>query len=359
MSTADANRESPAFERVVLVTGGAGFIGSHVVIRFVQKYPTYKIVTLDKLDYCASTKNLDAVRDAPNFRFVKGSVLSSDLVACILETEKVDTIMHFAAQTHVDNSFGNSLTFTENNVMGTHVLLEAARQLMERHPGQLRRFVHVSTDEVYGEGNLADGQASQGELTRLDPTNPYAATKAGAELLAKAYSVSFGLPLIITRGNNVYGPHQYPEKIVPKFINLLMRGQALPIHGDGNNARNYLFVEDCARAFDTVLHRGEVGTVYNIGSNTEMTNTDVAKQLLKMFNLEGQEEKYLRFVQDRRFNDLRYPIDSTRLKALGWEEETSWADGLARTVAWYKAAPDTYWQSNVESALVAHPRQQL
>ena len=276
----------------------------------------------------------------------------------MLRKERIDTVMHFAAQTHVDNSFGNSFTFTESNIMGTHVLLEAAKE------ARVKLFIHVSTDEVYGEGS--SGEASH-EGSMLEPTNPYAATKAGAEHLVQAYRRSFGMPTIITRGNNVYGPHQYPEKIIPKFINQLMRGLPLTLHGSGDNTRNYLFVEDVARAFECILHAGKVGEVYNIGGSNEKSNVDVARTLLALMGVverEGgdaaaAEAKWLVRVPDRPFNDLRYPLDCTKLAELGWVERMDWPTGLATTVAWYKRFSGNWRLEDVESALVAHPRRGL
>uniref|UniRef100_A0A7S1CN91 NAD(P)-binding domain-containing protein n=1 Tax=Bicosoecida sp. CB-2014 TaxID=1486930 RepID=A0A7S1CN91_9STRA len=339
-----------AFEKRILVTGGAGFIASHVVIRLVKNYPQYHIVNFDKLDYCSSLKNLDSISDAPNYTFIKGSVCSPDLVNYVLRTEKITHIMHFAAQTHVDNSFGNSFTFTENNILGTHVLLEGAKLLKS----QLKLFLHVSTDEVYGEGKEGD-DAAMHEGSILEPTNPYAATKAGAEYLVKAYARSFGLPTLITRGNNVYGPHQFPEKIIPKFINQLLRGHKVTLHGDGQNTRNYLFVEDVAAAFDLVLHKGKPGEIFNVGGDNEVPNIDVARLLIrKIMGADADTDEWITLVPDRPFNDLRYPLDSTRLRDLGWVEEVSWEDGLARTVEWYKKFSGNW--DDVESALVAHPR---
>jgi len=338
------------YERVILVTGGAGFIASHVVIRLVKNYPQYKIVNFDKLDYCSSLKNLASIEDEPNYKFIKGSVCSADLVNYVLKTEGVTHIMHFAAQTHVDNSFGNSYTFTENNIMGTHVLLESAKLLKD----QLKLFLHVSTDEVYGEGKEGEDAPSD-ETAILEPTNPYSATKAGAEYLVKAYSRSFGLPTIITRGNNVYGPHQYPEKVIPKFINQLIRDMPVTLHGTGMNTRNFLFVEDVAAAFDLILHKGVIGDIYNVGGGRELPNITVAKTLIKLVKGEGVDvDKYIRYVPDRPFNDLRYPLDSSKLIKLGWREEVSWEEGLRRTQEWY-AKYSSNW-SDVESALVAHPR---
>ena len=257
--TADVSEEPSTFvagdddyaPKNVMITGGAGFIASHFVILLTKKYPNLNIVNFDKLDYVACLKNLDCLKGLPNYKFVKGDICSPDLVNYVLESEKIDTIVHFAAQTHVDNSFGNSFQFTQNNIFGTHVLLESAKNM------GIKRFVHVSTDEVYGEGE-ADENPMQEEHV-LEPTNPYAATKAGAEFLVKSYHRSFNLPVIMTRGNNVYGPHQYPEKLIPKFTNQLMRNRPVTLHGDGNNTRNFLYVTDVARAFEFVLFKGQVG----------------------------------------------------------------------------------------------------
>ena len=319
---------------------------SHVVILLTKQYPEYKIVNFDKLDYCACIENLCEVADKPNYKFVKGDICSPDLVNYVLDTEKIDTIMHFAAQTHVDNSFGNSIQFTRNNIMGTHVLLEAAKV------HKISKFIHVSTDEVYGEGH--DESEPMIEDHVLEPTNPYAATKAGAEFLAKSYHRSFRLPIIITRGNNVYGPHQYPEKLIPKFTNQLQRGRPVTLHGDGKNTRNFLFVEDVARAFDCILHKGQVGRVYNIGGSNEISNVDVAHTLIKIMGLQDQEDTLITYVPDRAFNDLRYTIDNSALSSLGWKEQVSWEDGLAKTVDWYRKFSHRY--KDIDRALVAHPR---
>lgn len=327
----------------ILVTGGSGFIGSHVILLLTKKYPQYKIVNLDRLDYCSCNKNLGTLETNPNYKFVKGNICSADLINYILEEEDIDTIMHFAAQTHVDNSFGNSIKFTESNIFGTHVLLESAKNR------NIQRFIHVSTDEVYGEGT--ENQIPMGENHVLEPTNPYAATKAGAELIAKSYLRSFNLPLIITRGNNVYGPHQYPEKLIPKFINLLQRNRQICLHGSGMNTRNFLFVEDVARAFDIILHKGVVGTIYNIGGTNEKSNLEVAKDLLKLFH---KSDEYIRYVEDRVFNDLRYTINSDLLLNLGWKEHVSWEEGLKRTIEWYMKYNERF--GDIESALIPHPR---
>jgi len=289
---------------------------------------------------------LDEIKNYPNYKFIKGNICSSDLVNFVLEAEKIDTIMHFAAQTHVDNSFGNSFQFTQNNIMGTHVLLESAKA------ANIKRFVHVSTDEVYGEQRL-DQEAMMEEQV-LEPTNPYAATKAGAEFLAKSYHRSFGMPIIITRGNNVYGPHQYPEKLIPKFINQLMRGRPVTLHGTGSNKRNFLYVEDVARAFEIILFKSKVGMIYNIGGTNERANIDVAKDLIKLSGQESKENELLTFVEDRVFNDLRYSINSDRLFELGWRELVSWEEGLNETFQWYQRHSSRF--GDIESALKAHPR---
>jgi UDP-glucose 4,6-dehydratase len=330
----------------ILITGGAGFIASHVVLLLVKKYPQFNIINFDRLDYCSCLSNLDEVKDYPNYKFVLGNICSSDLVSYVLKAEKIDTIMHFAAQTHVDNSFGNSFQFTQNNIMGTHVLLESAKV------AGIKRFIHVSTDEVYGEQRF--DQEAMDEEQVLEPTNPYAATKAGAEFLAKSYHRSFGMPIVITRGNNVYGPHQYPEKLIPKFVNQLMRGKAVTLHGTGMNTRNFLFVEDVARAFEIILFKGKIGLIYNIGGSNELANIDVARDLMRLLGFQGREDEMMTFVADRVFNDLRYHINSDRLFELGWREQVSWQEGLARTVEWYRQYSSRY--GDIDAALVAHPR---
>ncbi|BAT88966.1 hypothetical protein LR48_Vigan09g088200 [Vigna angularis] len=331
----------------ILITGAAGFIASHVCNRIVRNYPDYKIVVLDKLDYCSNLKNLMPSRSSQNFKFIKGDIGSADLVNYILLTESIDTIMHFAAQTHVDNSFGNSFEFTQNNIYGTHVLLEACKV----SGGQVKRFIHVSTDEVYGETD-EDAVVGNHEASQLLPTNPYSATKAGAEMLVMAYGRSYGLPVITTRGNNVYGPNQFPEKLIPKFLLLAMKGRILPIHGDGSNVRSYLYCEDVAEAFEIILHRGEVGHVYNIGTKKERRVIDVARDICRLFNLDP--ETRVKFVENRPFNDQRYFLDDEKLKNLGWSESTTWEEGLRKTLSWYVKNPD--WWGDVSGALLPHPR---
>lgn len=333
--------------KCILVTGGAGFIASHIALRLVNSYPQYKVVVFDKLDYCASLNNLSSIANKPNFKFVKGDIQSMDLLSYVLETEQIDTVMHFAAQTHVDNSFGNSLAFTMNNTYGTHVLLEAARM-----NGNIKRFINVSTDEVYGETSLGKTTGLE-ESSHLDPTNPYSAAKAGAELVARAYITSYKMPIIITRGNNVYGPHQFPEKLIPKFTLLASRGKDLPVHGDGGSVRSYLFVDDVADAFDCVLHKGKLGETYNIGTDAERSVLDVAKDIAAYFKMSLGAVVH---VKDRAFNDRRYYIGSDKLSQLGWKERVGWEEGLKRTIEWYMATKcDDYWKGDLEAALKPHP----
>lgn len=331
----------------ILITGGAGFIGSHVASLLATKYPQYNIVIMDKLDYCSSMKNIP---NSPNVYFVKGDIQSMDLLMHVLQTHHIDTVMHFAAQTHVDNSFGNSLTFTMNNTYATHVLLEACRIV-----GTIKRFVNVSTDEVYGDTSH-HARVGLCENSILEPTNPYSASKSGAEMICKSYLHSYGLPIIITRGNNVYGPRQYPEKLIPKLIMRAARGMTLPIHGDGTSKRSYLYIDDVARAFDTILHTGVIGKTYNIGTHHERTVIDVAHDISREMNIGHHQD--IEFVRDRAFNDTRYFIGYEQLEQLGWTPIVEWEDGLRRTIHWYQEElkdPDAYWTKNWMVALDPHP----
>ncbi|BFU24305.1 dtdp-d-glucose 4 6-dehydratase putative [Entamoeba histolytica] len=331
--------------KVILITGGAGFIASHVVIHFVNEYPQCTIINVDKLDYCSSLKNLEEIQDAPNYKFYIADITDHHTMQKIFEMEHVDTVLHFAAQTHVDNSFGNSFQFTHNNIYGTHVLLEIAKA------NHIKRFIHVSTDEVYGQviGNAAT------ENSLLNPTNPYSATKAGAEFIARAFYQSFGLPLIITRGNNVFGPHQFPEKLIPKFITLLDRGKNCPLHGCGEEKRSFIYVQDVVNAFDVVLRKGIVGQIYNIGTTREISNNEVAHALLDIFQVPKEEQdSRIYHVKNRCFNDQRYSLDVSKLEKLGWRATTSFEEGLKKTVEWYLEHRNN-WE-RTDEALVPHPR---
>ncbi|KAL8899007.1 MAG: hypothetical protein Q9192_001788 [Flavoplaca navasiana] len=329
----------------IMITGGAGFIGSWLVRHLVLTYPQYRIICFDKLDYCATLNNHSILDSQPNFSFFQGDVSSpADVTAC-LEQHKVDTIFHFAAQSHVDLSFGNSYGFTATNVYGTHVMLECAKA------AQIRRFVHISTDEVYGE--VDEDSEDLMESSILAPTNPYAASKAAAEMLVNAYWKSFKLPVMIARSNNVYGPHQYPEKVIPKFSCLLQRGQKVVLHGDGKHTRRYLFAGDAADAFDTILHKGLIGQIYNIGSADEISNLTLCSKLLKEFGL-SESDDWISHSQDRPFNDRRYAVNGQKLCDLGWQQQTPFAEGLKTTVEWYRKYGEQWW-GNIDNILGTFP----
>ncbi|EAT88228.2 hypothetical protein SNOG_04468 [Parastagonospora nodorum SN15] len=299
----------------------------------------YNVVSFDKLDYCATLNNTRILDDKANFSFENGDITSPADVKRVLRKHKIDTIFHFAAQSHVDLSFGNSYEFTNTNVYGTHVLLERARE------HGVNRFIHISTDEVYGD--VPVGAADLGETSILAPTNPYSASKAAAEMMVSAYRSSFKLPLITIRANNVYGPHQFPEKIIPKFIMLLQRQQKLLLHGDGSPTRRYLYAGDIVDALDTIFHKGVIGQIYNIASKDEISNTEICHQLLDIFGLEhdtpAELKEWVQHTEDRPFNDQRYATDGSKLAALGWEPKTSFDEGLKKTVDWYRRFGEVWW----------------
>lgn len=309
----------------VLVTGGCGFIGSNFINYYSELYPNVVIVNLDNLQYCANTCNVISTN---NYYFIMGDLRNSELVNHILQEYNIDTVIHFAAQTHVDNSFGNSLQFTKDNIMGTHTLLECCRVY-----NKIKRFIHISTDEVYGEVDI--NHPGCNEKSILNPTNPYAATKAGAEFIVRSYFYSFNMPIIITRGNNVYGPRQYPEKLIPKFINLLKNNKKCTIHGSGHTRRNFIYVYDVCCAVDIILKYGELNHVYNIGTQNEYSVMDITKKLLSIIKPNEKAEDWIEFVEDRNFNDYRYAIDSSELRELGWSEKINFDDGFKETIDWY------------------------
>ncbi|KXX74956.1 dTDP-D-glucose 4,6-dehydratase [Madurella mycetomatis] len=337
----------------IMITGGAGFIACWLVRHLTLTYPhAYNIVSFDKLDYCSSLNNTRILNDRRNFTFYQGDVTNPSEVVDCLERHNVDTIFHFAAQSHVDLSFGNSYAFTHTNVYGTHVLLESAKRV------GVKRFIHVSTDEVYGE--VKDDDDDLLESSILAPTNPYAASKAAAEMLVHSYQKSFKLPAIIVRSNNVYGPHQYPEKIIPKFACLLARGKPVVLHGDGSPTRRYLYAGDAADAFDTILHKGQLGHIYNVGSHDEISNLTLCRKLLAEMDIvppprgeggeDGEKEereaafgRWVKYTHDRPFNDHRYAVDATKLRKLGWEQKTSFEQGLRVTVEWYRRFGERWW----------------
>lgn len=303
--------------KTLFITGGAGFIGSNFINYFCKENPSIKVINFDALYYCADEFNVkEEIRNSDNYTFIKGNLQEYDLLNYIFDTNNITHIIHFAAQSHVDNSFTNSLQYTRDNVYGTHNLLEVSR----KHMKNLKLFIHVSTDEVYGESQLDLRENHKTEQSILCPTNPYAATKAGAEALAQSYNHSFNMPIIITRGNNVYGPNQYPEKLIPKFIKLLKENKKVTIQGDGSCVRAFLHAEDTARAFEKVLLNGKVGEIYNIGCDEEMEFSvkQVAEFLIKKIKNTDNYEDWIEYVADRPFNDKRYYISNQKLKNLGW-----------------------------------------
>lgn len=334
----------------ILVTGVAGFIASHVALRLVRMYPQYRVVGLDKMSYCSDERNMEPLADCPRFRFVKADVCDYARVLRLMQEEGVDTVLHLAAQSHVDLSFreGGPTQFVVDNVQGTASLLEASRKC------GVRRFVFCSTDEVYGEGSF-DERVVFDEGRALAPTNPYSASKAGGDALAQAFYKSFGFPVVITRGNNVYGPHQFYEKLVPKFIAQLTAGRKVTIHGTGGNTRNFLHVQDTASAFDAVMHCGQVGEAYNIGGRNEKTVLDVAADLLLILGLDQRCRELVEFVQDRPHNDACYPITNAKLQSLGWREQLSWELGLASTTAFCLGRLKSE-RRDISALLEAHPQ---
>lgn len=333
----------------LMVTGGCGFIGSNFINHFLPAHPGVHIYNIDKMDYCANEKSVE-VRDDPRYHFIRGDIGNTDLIMHVMQTYDIDTVVNFAAQSHVDNSFGNSMTFTRSNVFGTHNLLECARVY-----GKIEKFIHVSTDEVYGEVT-----SSQGEHAVLNPTNPYAATKAAAEFIAKSYLLSFGLPVIITRGNNVYGKYQYPEKVIPRFAMLLTLNKQLTIQGTGKNTRTFIHASDVAKGFETVILRGIIGEVYNIGSRDEHSVADIARRTVELCKPGDKLDDWVIYVKDRDFNDTRYDIDSSKLHALGWKPEIEFESGFKETVEWYNkvAIPSGFWSDirmHIQGSEVEHP----
>jgi dTDP-glucose 4,6-dehydratase/UDP-glucose 4,6-dehydratase len=314
----------------LLITGGCGFIGSNFINYYFPKGKVDKLVNLDAMYYCADEKNVDeTIRNSENYVLVKGNLCDADLVEHVLKEYKITHIIHFAAQSHVQNSFDDSLTFTKDNILGTHILLESCRKY-----GKMERFIHVSTDEVYGESMNVVDEKHKTEHSVLCPTNPYAATKASAELIAQSYNHSYKMPIIITRGNNVYGPNQYPEKLIPKFIKLLKEYKKVTIQGDGSTVRAFLHAYDTATAFECILEKGKLGEIYNIGCDEGMEYSvlEVAKILIKMINKTETYDKWIEYIEDRPFNDQRYYISNQKLKDLGWNIKVELMDGLANIV---------------------------
>jgi len=313
----------------ILVTGGCGFIGSHFINHYFDTNPDCQIINFDAMYYCASETNVrEDIRHSERYHLING-ILQSHNLQETLSWYDIDTVIHFAAQSHVQNSFEESLQYTKDNVLGTHALLEAARKY-----GKIERFIHISTDEVYGESML-DGDNKKTEESVLCPTNPYAATKAAAELIVQSYYHSFKMPIIITRGNNVYGPNQYPEKLIPRFLQLLRAGQPVTIQGDGSNKRAFLHVKDVCRALSRILEKGVLGEIYNVGADDhhEYSVKEIADRLIDLVHPEANDaherQKWITYVEDRPFNDKRYYISNAKVKSLGWEIEMDFEKGLA------------------------------
>lgn len=312
----------------LLVTGGAGFIGSHFTRRTLAEYPEDSVTVLDKLTYAGNTRNLDDVWEDPRFRFVRGDIADPGIVADVmLET---DAVVNFAAESHVDRSLLNAAAFIETDVRGAWTLLDAARR------AGVSRFLQVSTDEVYG--SITEGEFD--EESPLAPSSPYSAAKAGGDLMVHAYHMSHGLDTVITRGSNTYGPFQYPEKLIPLFITNAMDDQPLPLYGDGSQRRDWLFVTDHCRAIDIALRRGAPGGIYNIGAHCERENRDVTREILR---LTGKPASLIQPVSDRPGHDKRYAVNTDRIEALGWSPATSFRDGLSQTVEWYGRRRD-WWE---------------
>lgn len=318
----------------LLVTGGAGFIGSCFIRYMLNKYPDYKILNLDALTYAGNLENLDDVKDNPNYDFVKGNICNTELVSMIMDN--VDVVVNFAAESHVDRSIIGPEIFVETNIKGTLNLLQCAKQ------SNVQRYIQISTDEVYGSLGKT-GYFT--EDTPLSPNSPYSASKAGADLLVRSYYETYGMPVIITRCSNNYGPYQYPEKLIPLFIAQLLKGEKVPVYGDGLNVRDWLYVYDHCSAIDTVLHNGKVGEVYNIGGNNEKSNLEITRLILKALD---KSEDYIQYVKDRLGHDKRYAICSDKIQTeLGWHPSVTFEEGLNHTIDWYLHNQD--WLGNMET----------
>ena len=318
----------------LLVTGGCGFIGSNFINYMFESDLSINIVNIDAMYYCALETNIcKNFRSLNNYKLEKGNLCNFNFVKGILENNKIDTVIHFAAQSHVQNSFSDSLQYSHDNVLGTHTLLEACRLY-----GGVQKFIHISTDEVYGESMLEEDENKKNEESILCPTNPYAATKAAAELIAKSYYYSFKMPIIITRGNNVYGQNQYPEKLIPRFITQLLDDKPVTIQGDGKNVRAFLHVIDVCFGLKLILEKGIIGEIYNIGSDddSEYTIMEIANKLIYLIKEENCVEKWITYIEDRPFNDKRYYISNQKLKDLGWKIKMDFDVGIKDLILHYK-----------------------
>ncbi len=331
----------------ILITGGAGFIGSHVVRRFVTRYPDYHIVNLDALTYAGNLENIADIDQSPNYTFVKGDITDADFINDLFQENQFDGVVHLAAESHVDRSITDPLAFVKTNVIGTMNLLNAAKTIWKDNFDG-KRFYHISTDEVYGSLG-AEGLFT--ETTPYDPNSPYSASKASSDHFVRAYGETYGLPYVITNCSNNYGPNHFPEKLVPLFIHNIIHNKSLPVYGDGKYTRDWLFVIDHAIAIDLVFHQGKNHETYNIGGFNEWQNIDLVKLLCrqmdtKLGRAEGESEKLITYVKDRPGHDLRYAIDATKINTeLGWEPSVTFEQGLEKTIDWYLSNED--WLKNV------------
>ncbi len=337
-------------KKSILITGGAGFIGSHVVRLFVRKYPDTNIINLDSLTYAGNLENLKDIEGAPNYAFVKGDILDHEFMEKLFGDFNIGGVIHLAAESHVDRSITDPFAFARTNIMGTLTLLETARRAWNGD-FEDRLFYHISTDEVYGSLPLSGGTFS--EQTRYDPHSPYSASKASSDHFVRAYHDTYGLPVVVSNCSNNYGPYQFPEKLIPLIINNIKHNRPLPVYGKGENVRDWLYVKDHARAIDLIFHAGKPGETYNIGGGNEWRNIDIVRLLVKIVDKElgrqeGESDKLITYVTDRAGHDLRYAIDPTKLRQeLGWQPETTFEEGIGRTVKWYLENGE--WLDNVTS----------